>query len=263
MPVSTDPAALEARRNELRQELATLGDLRLGPLPGRHQKCGKPTAPAPTTRAWPLPPARSRRQPRQQDHPLHSCPRPRPHPRSRSPSTTASVTSPVNSSKSAKPCVRHSWPLPPGLRKTRKKTCSEHLAVEVCAEIDRLLDSGSMAKLDFEVVETAACNRALAPAASVLERALNTDKSVAPSLRLACSTCANRPLRQAQSQDPPHSVRPLTLRCTYYNCQARGQDFVRGIGPWGLAGVCHSPGLARLLDRPTAHLSFADTRTMM
>ena len=43
MPVSTDLAALEARRNELRQELATLGDLRPGSLLSRHQKCGKAT----------------------------------------------------------------------------------------------------------------------------------------------------------------------------------------------------------------------------
>lgn len=43
MPVSTDLAVLEARRNELRQELATLGDLRPGSLLSRHQKCGKAT----------------------------------------------------------------------------------------------------------------------------------------------------------------------------------------------------------------------------
>lgn len=43
MPVSTELATLEAPRNELHQELATLGGLCLGSLLSRYQKCGKAT----------------------------------------------------------------------------------------------------------------------------------------------------------------------------------------------------------------------------
>lgn len=43
MPVSTELATLEAPRNELHQELATLGSLCLGSLLSRYQKCGKAT----------------------------------------------------------------------------------------------------------------------------------------------------------------------------------------------------------------------------
>ena len=42
MPTTPDLQALEARRGELRQQLASVGDLRPGSLVGRYRKCGKP-----------------------------------------------------------------------------------------------------------------------------------------------------------------------------------------------------------------------------
>ena len=42
MPTTPDLQALEVRREELRQQLASLGDLRPGSLVGRYRKCGKP-----------------------------------------------------------------------------------------------------------------------------------------------------------------------------------------------------------------------------
>ena len=37
-----DPEGLEQRRNEIRAELSSIGDLRPGSLVGRYRKCGKP-----------------------------------------------------------------------------------------------------------------------------------------------------------------------------------------------------------------------------
>jgi len=38
-----DPEALRKRRDEIRDELVSLGDLRPGSLVGRYRRCGKPT----------------------------------------------------------------------------------------------------------------------------------------------------------------------------------------------------------------------------
>jgi hypothetical protein len=43
MTRSRDPGELRKRRDEIRDELASLGDLRPGSLVGRYRKCGKPT----------------------------------------------------------------------------------------------------------------------------------------------------------------------------------------------------------------------------
>jgi hypothetical protein len=42
MRTTLDPEELERRRNEIREELASVGDLRPGSLVGRYRKCGKP-----------------------------------------------------------------------------------------------------------------------------------------------------------------------------------------------------------------------------
>jgi hypothetical protein len=42
MQTILDPARLEKRRNEIRAELASIGDLRPGSLAPRFRKCGKP-----------------------------------------------------------------------------------------------------------------------------------------------------------------------------------------------------------------------------
>ena len=42
MRMTLDPEKLEKRRNEIRAELASIGDLRPGSLVGRYRKCGKP-----------------------------------------------------------------------------------------------------------------------------------------------------------------------------------------------------------------------------
>ena len=43
MSVPLDPAALAARRDELRRQLAAIGDLRPGSLVKNYRRCGKPT----------------------------------------------------------------------------------------------------------------------------------------------------------------------------------------------------------------------------
>lgn len=43
MSTTLDRERLEARRAEIRAELASIGDLRPGSLVGRYRKCGKPT----------------------------------------------------------------------------------------------------------------------------------------------------------------------------------------------------------------------------
>jgi hypothetical protein len=42
MRTTLDPEELERRRNEIREKLASIGDLRPGSLVGRYRKCGKP-----------------------------------------------------------------------------------------------------------------------------------------------------------------------------------------------------------------------------
>ena len=42
MRTTLDPEELERRRNEIREKLASVGDLRPGSLVGRYRKCGKP-----------------------------------------------------------------------------------------------------------------------------------------------------------------------------------------------------------------------------
>ncbi len=42
MTKTRDPEILRKRRNEIREELASVGDLRPGSLVGRYRKCGKP-----------------------------------------------------------------------------------------------------------------------------------------------------------------------------------------------------------------------------
>lgn len=42
MTNTSDPEILRKRRNEIREELASVGDLRPGSLVGRYRKCGKP-----------------------------------------------------------------------------------------------------------------------------------------------------------------------------------------------------------------------------
>ena len=42
MTMIEDPEALKKRRNEIREELASIGDLRPGSLVSRYRKCGKP-----------------------------------------------------------------------------------------------------------------------------------------------------------------------------------------------------------------------------
>lgn len=42
MQTTLDPERLEQRRNEIRAELASIGDLRPGSLSARFRKCGKP-----------------------------------------------------------------------------------------------------------------------------------------------------------------------------------------------------------------------------
>jgi len=43
MARTRDPAELRKRRDEIRDELASVGDLRPGSLVGRYRRCGKPT----------------------------------------------------------------------------------------------------------------------------------------------------------------------------------------------------------------------------
>ncbi len=42
MPLPSDPNELRKRRNGVRNELVSIGDLRPGSLVGRYRKCGKP-----------------------------------------------------------------------------------------------------------------------------------------------------------------------------------------------------------------------------
>ncbi len=42
MHTTRNPERLEQRRNEIRAELSSIGDLRPGSLVGRYRKCGKP-----------------------------------------------------------------------------------------------------------------------------------------------------------------------------------------------------------------------------
>lgn len=43
MPNPFDPPVLEQRRDRIRSELASIGDLRPGPLREKYMRCGKPT----------------------------------------------------------------------------------------------------------------------------------------------------------------------------------------------------------------------------
>jgi len=42
MPLTTKPRQLQQRRDQIKAELAEIGDLRPGSLVGRYRKCGKP-----------------------------------------------------------------------------------------------------------------------------------------------------------------------------------------------------------------------------
>lgn len=42
MPTTLDPGKLEKRRDQIRGQIASVGDLRPGSLVGRYRKCGKP-----------------------------------------------------------------------------------------------------------------------------------------------------------------------------------------------------------------------------
>lgn len=113
-------------------------------------------------------------------------------------------------------------------------------------------------------METAARNRGLALAARVLERSLNADPSDAPGPRLPCPTCPQQARYAGRSPKTFQSLLgPLTLRRAYYHCQACGRGFCPRDQAWGLAGTSHSPGLARVLGLTAAHVSFAETRTLV
>ena len=120
------------------------------------------------------------------------------------------------------------------------------------------------AELDFEAVETAAWNRGLALAASVLLRALNAAKSDAPGPGLPCPTCPQQAPYAGRSPKTFQTLLGhLTLRRASYHCQACGRGFCPRDQAWVLAGTSHSPGLARVLGRASAYLSFAGMRALV
>jgi hypothetical protein len=151
--------------------------------------------------------------------------------------------------------------LPGGRQKGGLK---EALDTEVAAEIDALVGPGAAKGLDFEAIETAARQRALAVAARAIAQRLNADHSdhVGPSL--SCVACQG-PVRYAGRHDKTFTTAlgEMTLSRAYYHCDECQAGFCPRDRALCVEDTSLSPAVTRMTGKTAAMVSFAESSELL
>jgi hypothetical protein len=146
----------------------------------------------------------------------------------------------------------------------RKRGLQEVFDADVLAEIEAFVGAGSTDGLGFEALEMGARWRALALAARVVERQLNTDRSDGVRPTLPCPGCG-RAARSAGRREKTFTTALglMRLQRAYYHCDACAGGFCPRDRALGLAGTSLSPAVNRMVGQAAARVSFAESSTLL
>ena len=260
MAESNDVAALEARLDKIRQQLAAIGEVGSGSLSSRRLRCGNPNcrckragepghgpywyltrkvAGRTVSRSVPAAEVEAVRQ--------------RIAVRQRLQALTAQLVE-----VSDQLChARRACGDAAGSAADQRETLRAQFAADVEAEVDALCGRGAADQQDFEALEMAARREAMALAARALERCLNADCGDRSARSLPCS--CGRPARYAgcPAKSFVSAVGTLRLERAYYHCQACGKGFHPRDRALGLEGGSRSPAVLRMTGSVAALASFA------
>ena len=251
MPDPLHTPALEQQRDRIRSQLASIGDLRPGPLREKFMRCGKPTchchshndpghgpyflldcqtAGRNTTRSIP---AERVEQTRAQ---VEECKRLR-----RLTNELIEVSEQLCDTRSAEAATDKS-----------KKTLGAAFVADIQAEVEALLGRCPDGALDLETVETAARRCALQVAALAVQQRINADGSdwQGPYLPCDCGQPARYAGRRAKTFLT--ALGPVELHRAYYHCAACKQGFFPRDRSLGLAGSSLSPATTRMVGTAAA-----------
>ena len=195
-PAPDSIRSLEQARQRILQQIASLGDLRPGPLaPALHQvrQAGLPLPQQRPSRPRALLPAAS--PPRRQQRTTRTVP----------PRGVAATQAQVAECRRLRRLVaelieiserlcdaRAARPGRQGAGLRKKKACAPLFGPAIEAEIDRFITPGAADALDFEAIETHVRRRALELAARAVEQRLNADREDyrGPAAPCACGQAA-------------------------------------------------------------------------
>ena len=258
---------LRQRRDQLRADLAAVGDMRPGSLVARYRRCGKP-----------------------------NCRCARAGDRGHGPSF--SLTHAVNGKTVTKIIPRRGGgpnaatyrrvPAFPGIgpgggrrqralmrcgveadrwagleRDGEKGGFKTAFAVEIAAEIATLIGAGAVEDWDFEALETAIRRQAMGVAARAVEQRINADTSDGdrPAVRCGCGGPARYVDRRWKRF---HSVLGvLKLERAYYHCGVCGAGVCPRDRVLGLEGGSLSPAVLRMVGRVGAMVSFEEGHELL
>ncbi|MBM4397147.1 MAG: ISKra4 family transposase [Deltaproteobacteria bacterium] len=135
---------------------------------------------------------------------------------------------------------------------------------EAIAEIEALVGPGSVDRLDFEAIETAARRNVLHVAARAVERRLNGDESDHGGPTLPCRRCGG-PARYAGRFGKTFTtvLGDMTLARAYYHCAACEAGFYPRDLALGLHDASLSPAVTRMAGLTAAMVSFKESDELL
>lgn len=136
------------------------------------------------------------------------------------------------------------------------------VTAEIAAEVERLIGAGSLDGLDFEAVETAARQMALAIMGKAVAQRLNADRSdeTGPVVR-ACGAETRFAGRRPKTFNT--ALGPLTLERAWYHCDRCKKGFAPRDRALGLGRSSLSPAALRMTGRIAATVSFAESSELL
>ncbi len=266
MTQPTPIPTLEARRDQILGQLATIGDLSSGSLGSRRLRCGNPRCRC--------------KQPGEVGHGPYwyltrkiggksvAC--------SIAPSLLESVRRQMAEHKRFRALTGELVEVSDQLSRARlaqgdlakgnsdkRETLSRQFSSDIRVEIEALVGDGEADGLDFEALETAVRRRMLELGARGVERRVNGDRSDHSSRHLPCSCGREARYAGRHSKTFETVLGELTLERAYYHCADCGQGFFPRDRALGLDNTSLSPATTRMVGSAAALASFAEASSLL
>ena len=144
----------------------------------------------------------------------------------------------------------------------QKKGLQIQVTAELAAEAERLIGAGSLDGLDFEAVETAARQLALAVMGKAVAQRLNADHSdeTGP---VVCACGAETRFAGRRPKTFTTALGPLTLERAWYHCDRCSEGFAPRDRALGLDRSSLSPAALRMTGLIAATASFAESSDLL
>ena len=258
MPTPDEHQALSRRRDELRQELAHVADLRQGSLSSRYRRCGKPRCHCAQEGDpghgpyWSV--TRAVHGKTQFRSPVHCAGRGAPD-RGADRGVPSLSTPDSGVCRCQHPLVRCAVGSGRAGRAGEKGGLETTLTAEVSAEAERLIGEGALD--DFQAFETEARRVALQLMGQAVARKLNADHCDEQGSHLPCECGAEARLAGRRPKTFTTALGPLTLERAWYHCERCHHGFSPRDRALGMEHTFVSPAALRMMGIAAARTSFA------